>query len=102
MGFASLPGEKDADGKFGHFVMVDGQGISISHYSAHKDEAWKFLEWFMSQPQQWKWVEGSGVTRSGCHFKSATRKEQSAKNRAANAAECLCLALCAFAPLRAN
>ncbi len=62
LGFASLPGEKDTDGKFHRFVMVGGQGVSISQYSAHKDEAWKFLEWFMSRAQQWKWVEGGGMT----------------------------------------
>src|SRR5439155_2814001 len=30
LGFASLPGEKDTDGKFHRFVMVGGQGVSIS------------------------------------------------------------------------
>ena len=62
IGFATLPGEKDATAKLQRFVMVGGQGISISNYSNHKEEAWKFLEWFMSQPQQWKWVEGGGMT----------------------------------------
>jgi multiple sugar transport system substrate-binding protein len=62
LGFASLPGEKDAAGKMHRFVMVGGQGVSISSYSTHKEEAWKFLEWFMSKPQQWKWVEGGGMT----------------------------------------
>ncbi len=62
LSFASLPGEKDAAGKMHRFVMVGGQGVSISNYSKHKEEAWKFLEWFMSRPQQWKWVEGGGMT----------------------------------------
>jgi quinol monooxygenase YgiN len=42
--------------------MVGGQGVSISQYSQHKEEAWKFLEWLMTNQQQWKWVEGGGVT----------------------------------------
>jgi len=62
LSFAPLLGEKDAEGKFHRFVMVGGQGVSISAYSKHKEEAWKFLEWFMSRPQQWKWVEGGGMT----------------------------------------
>ncbi len=62
LGFATLPGQKGADGKFRRFVMVGGQGVSISRYSRHQDEAWKFLEWFMSQPQQWRWVGGGGKT----------------------------------------
>jgi len=62
LAFAPLPGEKDATGKLRRFVMVGGQGVSISEYSTHKEEAWKFLEWFMCRPQQWKWVEGGGMT----------------------------------------
>jgi multiple sugar transport system substrate-binding protein len=62
LAFAPLPGKKDATGKLRRFVMVGGQGVSISEYSTHKDDAWKFLEWFMSRPQQWKWVEGGGMT----------------------------------------
>lgn len=62
LSFAPLPGQKSADGTFRHFVMVGGQGVSISQYSKHKDEAWKFLEWFLSREQQWKWVEGGGMT----------------------------------------
>lgn len=62
LSFAPLPGQKSTDGKFRRFVMVGGQGVSISQYSKHKDEAWKFLEWFLSREQQWKWVEGGGMT----------------------------------------
>ncbi|MBI3466660.1 MAG: extracellular solute-binding protein [Planctomycetes bacterium] len=62
LGFAALPAQKGADGKFRRIVMVGGQGVSISRYSKHQDEAWKFLEWFMTKQQQWKWVEGGGMT----------------------------------------
>ena len=60
LSFDALPGQKGQDGAFRRFVMVGGQGVSISRYSRNKDEAWKFLEWFMSPEQQWKWVQGGG------------------------------------------
>ena len=60
LGFAALPGQKGEDGVFRRFVMIGGQGVSISQYSKNKDEAWRFLEWFMSPQQQWKWVQGGG------------------------------------------
>lgn len=62
LAFAPLPGQRDPDGALRRFVMVGGQGVSISRYSQHQDEAWKFLEWFMSRPQQDLWVEGGGMT----------------------------------------
>jgi len=36
LGFASLPGEKDAAGKMHRFVMVGGQEVSITNYSKPK------------------------------------------------------------------
>jgi multiple sugar transport system substrate-binding protein len=62
LAIAPLPGQKGADGRFHRAVMIGGQGIAISQYSAHKDEAWKFLEWLMSKDAQWKWVESGGKT----------------------------------------
>jgi multiple sugar transport system substrate-binding protein len=62
LGFALLPGQKDADGKFRQYNSVGGQGISISKYSRHVEEAWRFLEWFMSRDIQWRWVRGGGQT----------------------------------------
>jgi multiple sugar transport system substrate-binding protein len=62
LGFATLPGAKDDAGRLRRFVQVGGQGVSISRYSRHQDEAWRFLEWFLSEEQQWKWVEGGGKT----------------------------------------
>ncbi len=62
LGFAPLPGATGPDGKRRRYVGVGGQGVSISAYSTHTDEAWKFLEWFMSEEQQWKWVAGGGKT----------------------------------------
>jgi multiple sugar transport system substrate-binding protein len=62
VGFAPLPGAIGVDGKYRRYVGVGGQGVSISTYSTHRDEAWKFLEWFMSEERQWKWVAGGGKT----------------------------------------
>lgn len=62
MGFALLPGQKGADGVFRQFQSVGGQGVSISKYSKHPDEAWKFMEWFMSKENQWKWVKAGAQT----------------------------------------
>jgi len=60
LGFDALPGQKGEDGVLRRFVTIGGQGVSISQYSSNKDEAWRFLEWFMSPEQQWKWVQGGG------------------------------------------
>jgi multiple sugar transport system substrate-binding protein len=57
MGYAMLPGQIGQDGQFRRFASVGGQGLSISSYSKNVDEAWKFLEWFMTTDIQWKWVE---------------------------------------------
>lgn len=62
LAFANLPGEKGPDGTFRRAVSVGGQGLSISNYSKNKDEAWKFLEWFMSKDIQWKWVKVGAQT----------------------------------------
>ena len=54
--------EKGADGTFRQFQSVGGQGVSISKYSKNPDEAWKFMEWFMSKDNQWKWVKAGAQT----------------------------------------
>lgn len=62
MSFALLPGKKGADGQFLRYDSVGGQGISISKYSRNVEEAWEFLEWFMSAGIQWKWVRAGAQT----------------------------------------
>lgn len=57
MGYAMLPGQVGEDGQFRTFSSVGGQGLSISAYSKNIEEAWKFLEWFMTEDIQWKWTE---------------------------------------------
>jgi len=54
--FANLPGATGPDGKFRQFESVGGQGLGISKYSKNVDEAWKFVEWFMTRPIQEKWL----------------------------------------------
>ncbi len=62
IGFAPLPGQTGGDGKFRQYNSLGGQGISVSKYSKYTDEAWNFLEWFMSKENQWTWVRGGGQT----------------------------------------
>jgi multiple sugar transport system substrate-binding protein len=62
LGFRPLPGVAEDDGSLRRAVMVGGQGAAISRYSKHRQEAWKFLEWFMGRERQWSWVERGGRT----------------------------------------
>ncbi len=62
MAYSPLPGQKGEDGQVRQFNMIGGQGISISKYSKHPAEAWKFLEWFMGRDVQWKWVQAGAQT----------------------------------------
>ena len=57
MGYDVLPGQYNAEGEFNQYSSVGGQGLSISAYSKNIEEAWKFLEWFMTEDIQWKWTE---------------------------------------------
>jgi len=81
LSFATLPGQKNANGNTNRFVMVGGQGISISQYSRHKREAWKFVEWLMTKQQQWKWVEGGGMTGLAAILKDSKFLEASPANK---------------------
>ncbi|HLH81490.1 MAG TPA: sugar ABC transporter substrate-binding protein [Chthonomonas sp.] len=49
-------------GPAGHWISLGGQGISISAYSKHIDEAKKFLAWFSSEDTQRKWALLGGLT----------------------------------------
>jgi len=62
LGFAPLPGQRDESGRLRRFVQIGGQGVSINRYSPRQEEAWKFLEWFLGEKQQWRWVDGGGKT----------------------------------------
>ncbi len=62
LGFAPLPAAREGTGENRRCYMVGGQGVAISRYCAHPEEAWKFLEWFMGPKRQWEWVEAGGRT----------------------------------------
>lgn len=47
-------------------AALGGQGISIVSYSENKEEAFKFLEWFIREDVQKRWGELGGYT---CHAK---------------------------------
>ncbi len=49
--FCPTPREKE------WWVQLGGQGVSISAYTPHKEEALKFLEWWISPEVQWKWAQ---------------------------------------------
>ncbi len=51
-GFAILPGEVGRDGLFRREYSMGGQGIGISKYSKHVQEAWDFIEWYEMKEQQ--------------------------------------------------
>lgn len=54
--FVSPAGEK------GHFISLGGQGLSISSYSKHQDDAKTFLAWFSKKENQAKWAKLGGLT----------------------------------------
>ena len=55
--FANPPGPNGD-----HHAALGGQGISIIEYSQNKEEAYKFLEWFIRDDVQEKWAELGGYT----------------------------------------
>ena len=56
-GFANLPGAFGRDGKFRREYSLGGQGLGISRYSKHIEEAWQFLEWFYTYAPQWEFAK---------------------------------------------
>ncbi|MEO9613191.1 MAG: extracellular solute-binding protein [Nitratireductor sp.] len=67
-GFFANPAGPDGD----QFAALGGQGISIVSYSQNKDEAMKFLEWFIRDDVQKRWAELGGYT---CHAKTLESEE---------------------------
>ncbi|MEO6299545.1 MAG: extracellular solute-binding protein [Paracoccaceae bacterium] len=55
--FANPPGPNGDQ-----FAALGGQGISIVSYSQNKDEAFKFLQWFIKDDTQKKWAALGGYT----------------------------------------
>jgi multiple sugar transport system substrate-binding protein len=49
-------------GPKGHFISIGGQGMSLSAYSKHQDEAKRFMKWFAQEDTQRKWSKLGGFT----------------------------------------
>ena len=62
IGFFMSPAAVDPSGKKHHYVQLGGQGMSISAYTPHKEEALKFLEWWIREETQWKFAEAGQIT----------------------------------------
>ncbi len=65
------------EGPSGRFVSLGGQGLSLSAYSKHQDEAKKFMAWFSKEENQIKWAKLGGLTANNKaaatdEFKNAT------------------------------
>ena len=64
-------------GRAGRFVSLGGQGLSLSAYSKHQNDAKKFMAWFSKEDTQKKWVALGGLTANNKvaatpEFKKAT------------------------------
>jgi multiple sugar transport system substrate-binding protein len=64
------------------FAALGGQGISIVNYSENKDEAFKFLEWFIKDETQKKWAELGGYTCNVAVLESAEFQNATPYNKA--------------------
>jgi ABC-type glycerol-3-phosphate transport system substrate-binding protein len=80
-GFALLPGETGEDAVFRRHFSVGGQGIGLSRHSKQREEAWKFLEWFMGPDIQWQWTRGGAQTGRDDIVASPAYLEANAFNR---------------------
>lgn len=64
------------------FAALGGQGISIVNYSENKEEAFKFLEWFVKDETQKKWAELGGYTCNKAVLESAEFQNATPYNKA--------------------
>jgi multiple sugar transport system substrate-binding protein len=77
-GFFANPAGPDGD----QFAALGGQGISVVSYSEHKDEAMKFLEWFIKDDTQKRWADLGGYTASAAVLESKEFREATPYNEA--------------------
>ena len=59
-GFFAGPGQTGPDGEFRRYISIGGQGMSVSAYSKHQDEAKQFIKWFCKDENQLKWAKLGG------------------------------------------
>jgi multiple sugar transport system substrate-binding protein len=77
-GFFANPAGPNGD----QYAALGGQGISIVNYSENKDEAFKFLEWFIKDETQKKWAELGGYTCNTAVLESAEFQNATPYNKA--------------------
>lgn len=77
-GFFANPAGPDGD----QFAALGGQGISIVSYSQNKDEAFKFLKWFIQDDTQQKWADLGGYTCSAAVLESEAFRNATPYNEA--------------------
>jgi len=63
-------------------AALGGQGISVVSYSRNKDEAYKFLEWFIQEDVQKRWAELGGYTAHAATLASDEFLDATPYNRA--------------------
>ena len=64
------------------FAALGGQGISVVSYSENKDEAMKFLKWFIKDSTQKRWAELGGYTASKAVLESPEFRNATPYNEA--------------------
>ncbi len=64
------------------FAALGGQGMSVINYSQNKEEALKFLEWFIQPEVQKRWAELGGYTTNAEVLESKEFREATPYNEA--------------------
>ena len=77
-GYFANPAGPDGD----QHAALGGQGISIVNYSENKEEAFKFLEWFVKDETQKKWAALGGYTCNKAVLESAEFQNATPYNKA--------------------
>ena len=77
-GFFANPAGPGGD----QYAALGGQGISIVNYSNNKEEAFKFLQWFIKDETQKKWAELGGYTCNKAVLESAEFQNATPYNKA--------------------
>ena len=77
-GFFANPAGPGGD----QFAALGGQGISVVSYSNNKEEAMKFLKWFIQDDTQKKWAALGGYTCNKAVLESAEFQNATPYNKA--------------------
>ena len=77
-GFFANPAGPSGD----QFAALGGQGISVVSYSNNKEEAMKFLKWFIQDDTQKKWAALGGYTCNKAVLESAEFQNATPYNKA--------------------